>query len=134
MEIFREISHVVSQDSTVNVLRGRRSFFSKSGFETTDASTTPSGHLVTVGKSRRHAHSCGMAQYKMIFVIRCNAYNEGRQVFMPATCMRARGLCTNTSNVTSQIDTLKVVCESVPKQLARFVIYCMDKKRDALYK
>ncbi len=62
---------------------------------------------------------------------RCNAYNEGRQIFMRV--LRERGLCSNTSNVTSQTDTLKVVCESAPKQLARFVMYCMNKRRDALY-
>ena len=66
-------------------------------------------------------------------LFRCNAYNEDRQVFMRA--LRERGLRINTvtSNVTSQIDTLKVA-ESAPKQLAKFVMYCMDKRRDALYK
>ncbi len=48
--------------------------------------------------------------------------------------MRERGFCTNTSNVTSHSDTLKVVCECAPKQLAQFVMYCMDEMRNALYK
>ncbi len=68
-------------------------------------------------------------------LFKCNAYNEERQIFVRA--LRARGLRTNTSNtsnVTSQIDTLKVVRESALKQPAKFVMYCMDKRREALYK
>ncbi len=74
----------------------------------------------------------GSIEDELHLLFRCSAYNEGRQVFMRA--LRERGLCTITSNVTSQTDTLKVVCESAPKQLAKFVMYCMDKRRDALYK
>ncbi len=53
-------------------------------------------------------------------LFRCGAYIEGRQAFVRA--LGERG----------QIVTLKVVCESAPKQLAKFIKYCMDKRRDAL--
>ncbi len=73
----------------------------------------------------------GSIEDELHVLCRCNAYNEDRQVFLRA--LRERGILTNTSNVPSQIETLKVVCESAPKQLAKFVMYCMDKGGDVLY-
>ncbi len=82
-----------------------------------------------------------MALLKMSFICYLGVIHTteaGR--FLCELCVRElctifiRELGTITSNVTSQPDTLKVVCESAPNQLAKFVMYCVDKRRDALYK
>ncbi len=74
----------------------------------------------------------GFIEDELLVLFRCNAYNEVRQVFVRA--LLERGFHTDTSNVPSQIDTVKVVCESAPKQLAKYVMYCIEKRMDALYK
>ena len=90
----------------------------------------------------RQGFSCpickdGSVEDQLHVLLKCNAYNEDTQALpILVRTLRERRFPTNTSNIPSQIDTLKVVCvrESAPKTLAKFVMHCMDKRRDVWYK